>query len=280
MAAAGEYIAARYLPLLSVEQIVIQLRQNGRLLLSQSLQVDPAALSAESVVYTFENSVEKFYAKNAASTVINPAQGYASVFAVPTFDDLKRALEEYRSKQARKSSCKILASCWNNPNRIHFKRAPEKTMRTSLTQFLKICLRGDVETRPEQIVNETRPVDIKVTWFMSNRLALIEIKWLGAAKTSATKLTRYSEGRALAGAKQLADYLDGNAVQVPTHETRGYLVVLDGRRAKLKPSTTRITQDNGLKYENREITYNPPYSQIRKDFAVPIRMFMEPVCQP
>jgi hypothetical protein len=280
MVGSVECISAQYLPNLSADPIVIQLRENGRLLLSQTAQIDPVLLAQESVVYTFEHRVERFYAKNEVRVVTNPAQGYPSVFAVPTFDSLKTALEEYKSKQARKSSCKILATSWKSPSRILFKKAPESTMRDSLTQFLKICLRGDVEVRPEQVVDETHPADIKVTWFMSNRLAFIEVKWLGAAKTSATKLTRYSESRARSGAKQLADYLDGNASQAPTHQTRGYLIVLDGRRGKIKSSTTKITHENGFKYENKEILYSPEYHQIRTDFEVPMRMFMEPVCQP
>jgi hypothetical protein len=275
-----ECISPQHLPILSADPIVIQLRANGRFLFSQTVRIDPIPLAQESVVYTFENRIERFYAKDEARIVINPAPGYPSVFAVPTFDNLKTALEEYRSKQARKSSCKILATSWKNPSRIFFKNAPESTMRDSLTQFLKICLRGDVEVRPEQIVDESHPADIKVTWFMSNRLAFIEIKWLGAAKTSATTLTRYSEGRARAGAKQLADYLDGNAVQAPKQQTRGYLIVLDGRRARIKPSTRKINYGNGFKYENKEIRYSPEYHNIRPDFEAPLRMFLEPICQP
>ena len=153
-------------------------------------------------------------------------------------------------------------------------------MRDSLTQFLKVCLRGDVEVRPEQIVDETHPADIKVTWFMSNRLAFIEIKWLGAAKATAKTLTRYSAARARVGAKQLAEYLDANATQAPTHQTRGFLVVLDGRRANVKTSTRRLTYDNGFKYERKEILYSPRYEKVRNDFEIPIRMFMEPICEP
>jgi hypothetical protein len=242
--------------------------------------MDPASLAHESVVYTYENRVERFYAKNEVSKVMNPAQGYASIFAVPTFDKLQTALGEYRLNQARKSSCKILSTSWKSPSRrIFFRNSPESIMRDSLTQFLKICLRGDAEVRPEQNVDETHPADIKVTWFMSNRLAFIEIKWLGASKTSATKLTRYTASRAREGAKQLADYLDANATQAPTHQTRGYLIVLDGRRAKLKPSTTKINHQNGFRFENQEIPYSPKYHQTRTDFEMPIRMFMEPVCQ-
>ncbi len=280
LAGATEYNSAQNLPPLSVEPIAIQLRQNGRLLFSQLAKVDPVTLAQECVVYTFLNRVERFYAKQEVRVITNPGLGYPSIFAVPTFDSLNTALHEYKLKQARKSSCKILATSWKDSGRIFFKKAPESIMRDSLTQFLKNCLRGDVEVRPEQIVDETHPADIKVTWFMSNRLAFIEIKWLGAAKTSATTLARHSAGRARQGAKQLANYLAANAVQAPTHQTRGYLVVLDGRRAKVKPSARKISQQNGFKFEHNEITYSPDYQKIRSDFEVPTRMFMEPICQP
>ena len=85
-----ECVSAQHLPTLSVDPIVIQLRENGRLLLSQTAQIDPVLLAQESVVYTFENRVERFYAKDEVRVVTNPAQGYPSVFAVPTFDSLKR----------------------------------------------------------------------------------------------------------------------------------------------------------------------------------------------
>jgi hypothetical protein len=280
LSGSAEYQSAQQLPTLSADQIVIQLRQSGRIIVSQFAQADPSQLAEDSVVYSFDNRVEKFYAKNESRVVINPSPAYPSVFAVPTFDSLKSALDEYKSKQARKSSCKILAKCWHSPNRILFTKAPESTMRDSLTQFLKTCLRGDVEVRPEQVVDESHPADIKVTWYMSNRLAFIEIKWLGAAKSTATTLTRYSKGRALAGAKQLADYLDANASQAPTHQTRGYLVVLDGRRLKVKHSTSKLSYENGYGYENEEINYSPKFDQIRTDFETPVRMFMEPICQP
>lgn len=267
-----------HMPKFSPDPIVIQVLQNGRSLVSQTAIVDPAQAAQECVVYTYEERVEKFYARAFVRTVPNPAVGYASIFAVPTFDDLSLALVEYRDKLARKTSCEILFRAWDGQKRIVFKSAPESTMRNSLTRFLRDCLRGDVEVRPEQNVTPTRPVDIKVTWFMSNRLALIEIKWLGASKTGTGTLVRYSDSRARGGAKQLADYLEGNAVQAPRQETRGYLVVLDGRCGRVKPSTVTINHADGFKYEHSEIVFEPKYHEIRSDFEVPIRMFMEPVC--
>jgi len=276
LAGSQECPSLEHMPRFSSDQIVVQLLENGRLLISQTAVVDPVDASQVCVVYTYENRSEKFYAKAQVREVINPGVGYASIFAVPTFDDLGLALLDYRDKLARRTSCQILTRVWSGQRRIIFRAAPESTMRDSLIQFLKNCLRGEV--RPEQPATATRPVDIKVTWFMSARLALIEIKWLGKSRKSTGKLTSYSEARARKGAKQLADYLDGNADQAPKQETRGYLVIFDGRRARVKPRTRTISHSDGFKYEHAEIVFTPRYHETRHDFAAPIRMFMEPIC--
>jgi hypothetical protein len=275
---AVECASLGHMPVLSENEVVVQILRAGRFLLSQTAVIDPMQVAQNCVVYAYENRTEAFYAGSASSPVINPAEGYASIFAIPTFDDLKLALKEYRDKQARRTSCRILAEVWRTERRIIFRAGPESTMRNSLTQFLKACLRGDVEVRPEQIVDETHPVDIKVTWFMSNRLALIEIKWLGASAKTAKTLVEYFDGRARKGAKQLADYLDANARQAPRQESRGYLVLFDGRRGRVKPCTRTVNRANGFKYEHSEILFRPKYHEIRPDFEVPVRMFMEPVC--
>ena len=130
---------------------------------------------------------------------------------------------------------------------------------------------------PEQNVDTSKPVDIKVTWFNSNRLALIEIKWLGKARTDKKITVEYTESRARKGAKQLADYLDKNKPYSSIQVTRGYLVVIDARRAKTDLSTAAVTADDGLKYASLEVSYSPAFHDTRTDFEVPFRMFAEPV---
>jgi DNA repair exonuclease SbcCD ATPase subunit len=112
------------------------------------------------------------------------------------------------------------------------------------------------------------------------RIALIEIKWLGKSRNNAKITSEYTQARALSGASQLADYLDMNKVQAPTHKTRGYLVIIDGRRAKLKKQTDRVNVLDGMKYAGIEISYNPRYHDHRTDFELPVRMFAEPICRP
>jgi len=152
-------------------------------------------------------------------------------------------------------------------------------MRKSLTNFLDISLRG-VEVRPEQVVDETHPIDIKVTWMFQAKHALIEIKWLGTPKYDDSHLgASYTDYRARQGAKQLADYLDSNQEYAPLHTQRGYLVVIDGRRQGLNPDISAVNRKMGFHYEHQELDFDPKYHEIRNDFAYPIRMFAEPKCQ-
>lgn len=256
---------------------VIEILSSGRMLVWHK-SCDPKTIAQQAVVYSYKQRTEFFHAGTKSAEVEKVVIGCASSFAVPTFDDLNDALLRYRSDMIRQSSCPIFNEVWFDGDRLFFKTKQEKTMRNSLSYYLKARLRG-VEVRPEQIVDSSHPVDIKVSWFLSNRLALIEIKWLGKARTKTKISSEFSAARALEGASQLADYLDKNKVQAPTHKTRGYLVIIDGRRAKTKKQTKQINLADGNKYANMEIIYKPKYHDDRTDFEVPIRMFAEPICR-
>jgi hypothetical protein len=80
------------------------------------------------------------------------------------------------------------------------------------------------------------------------------------------------------GAKQLADYLDMNKTQAPLHITKGYYVIIDGRRRGLKPDTSSIASEDGLHYLDVEIDFDVRYDETREDFEKPFRMFAEPKC--
>lgn len=272
-----EFLLLDSLTQLPDANLVVQTFSGGRFIVWRERDVAPDLLAQKAIVYTYRNGVEHFYAGARTAKVINPTVDFASIFAIPTFTSLRLALEKYRSQQARKCSCKILQKAFLDEKWILLREKPESTMRDSLTQFLKNTVR-DAEVRPEQIVDESHPVDIKVTWFMSTKLALVEIKWMGASKSKKGNLTKRSEPRANEGAKQLADYMDANAQQAPVHTARGYLVVIDARRGKVKPNTSSITKADGMMFENSEITFNPDYHRTRDDFEVPVRMFVEPIC--
>lgn len=260
------------------KDIVIEIKTNGELHLSIDNPIDLETLRINSIVYHFDkaNEIEIFYGKSRAVTLkqIPDADSY---FSVQTYKDLDLALEDYGTKVARKSDCVYLKGVWSTQNRIFFKPKPEHILRDSLTQFLKFRLRN-VEVRPEQIVDKSHPVDIKITWSLASHLALIEIKWLGKSSPGVGQRFKqiYTRQRALDGAKQLAEYLDANSVQAPAKSTKGYLVIFDGRRWGCSKNDTIINRQNGIRYANDQIIFMPQYHIDRSDFARPIKFFLEP----
>ena len=235
-----------------------------------------AALSKTAVVYQHHNKIEKFVIDGIDYRLINPIVGFGSMFCKPTFSNLSTALDTYRAKAAAQTSCVILKDAWHEPSRWFLKKKPERIMRKSLVQYLSNVL-SDAEVRPEQNVDETHPVDIKVIFALTDLRAIIEIKWLGDSVDEAGKITTgYSQARAVAGATQLAEYLDSSNEWAPGLKTRGYLVVFDARRKGLANGITSLPRDHALHFKDEDITYSPDYSAIRSDFEVPVRMYMYP----
>ena len=190
---------------------LVEIQSDGKILIWPGRTVDLGKLAEQAVAYSYRNKTEYFHAGANVAEVEKVVIGCASIFAVPTFGELKDALEHYGTDMIR-YFLPDLCRRWYETNRIFFKKKPEKVMRNSLTQYLKSQLRGNVEVRPEQIVDSTHPVDIKVTWYLSNRIALIEIKWLGKSRTSVKITKEYTQVRAREGAKQLVDYWEMNRV--------------------------------------------------------------------
>ena len=233
-------------------------------------------LSTTAIVYLFNTTGEKFIIGGKVYDVENVIVGYRSVFCKPTFGTLRAALDDYRVRSAARSTCYELEKAWADNKYLRFRNKPEAIMRRSLTQFLRNVLR-DANVQPEQNVDETHPVDIHASFLMTSQHAIIEIKWLGkSVKADGSPGTPYSKGRALEGAKQLAEYLDSTHQSSPHHGARGYLVVFDGRRGGLADGVTELDAANALHYEHSEIEYSPDYSSTRKDFDPPIRMFLYP----
>lgn len=261
---------------------VIQALANGQFRVWKNVMPNIPDLAAKGFVYRYRQQTESFFAKNEEKLLPKILPGYSSLFAIPSFHELSFALENYKTKMVRQSTCKVLKDVWHEESRLFLKNAQEHVLRNSLVNHLKGTLRGDVEVRPEQIVDETHPIDIKVTWFNNNRLALIEIKWLGDSKNPETgQITAtYRDARAREGAKQLADYLDQNVEQAATHITHGYLVLFDARRRGLNSDTVEISREDGHHYRDAEINFDPKYHNLRGDFEVPLRMFIEPICPP
>jgi hypothetical protein len=258
---------------------VVEVELSGRLLVYPFDSPLTAALSQAALVYEYDNKAERFWIGGQPFTIVNPSRLHSSVFANPTFSTLNEALENYRTTAVRYTSCYLLEDIWSDKNRLFLKAVPEATIRRSLHQHLRIHFGRDAEVRPEQNVDETHPVDLKVTWADTSLRALIEIKWLGQSRNpDGTLATGYTQSRALSGASQLANYMDADNTSAPGLTTRGYLVVFDARRKGLTETTVAISAASGLHYRDKEIPYDPKFHETRDDFEVPVRMFAEPVC--
>lgn len=239
---------------------------------------DAASLSKDHLVYVFNGSVEIFIANEKQLEIINPYPTvHSTIFAKPTFRSLEHALEIYQNQIARKTSCIILSQAWDSEWRTCYRKKPEVVMRRSLYQFLNGYLQ-DAEVRPEQIVDESHPVDIKVSWLFSIQRGIIEIKWLGDSREKGVIKTSYRDARAKEGAQQLADYLDSSETWGGNVQTRGYLVIFDGRRRNVRNDTGKLSCADGYHYRDQEIAYSPDFSVTRKDYARPSRFFMDPIC--
>jgi hypothetical protein len=257
--------------------IVLEVHSDGDIEFASTTE-SAEALSEHAVVYEYSAGSERIYARFENRQVPNVLPGKQSSFAMPTFVELKDALETYATKLASASQCRILRTAWFDDHRFYLKRGPEEIMRQSLEQFLRGVLPADV--MPEQNVDETHPVDIRVTYDLPKRVALIEIKWLGKSRhANADEAAEFSEYRARDGARQLAEYLDSHRAYVSGVALRGYLVVFDARRRNLKPETVSLSRADGLYFRDREIAFDPAYHDVRDDFEQPIRMFVEPECE-
>ncbi len=247
---------------------------------SPSSSVDLSVLSREAVVYLYAAGSDIIVVNGDQSIVPSISDVHASAFSVPTFRRLRDALERYGVLSIATSRCRFFQRAWlggDKGNRVLFNAKPENIMQDSLTQYLENVLGGDAEVRPEQNTGRSHPVDVKVTWMLTNRIALIEVKWLGKSVSASGKITTYSQARANSGAKQLASYLERNKQHAPSHITIGYLVIIDGRRRNVKGVTQSISEEDGMYYRYRELKFTPPLHEIRHDFTAPIRMFAEPV---
>lgn len=267
---------------LSGENIVIEVKPNGDLHYSINFTFDINAHRNAAIIYNFVKATETETIFGKASDKKLPSIPDAdSYFAIQTYKDLEKALEDYGTKIARHSdSCPYLKSSWyDERTKLCFSAKPEHKLRDSLHLFLK-SLRN-AEARPEQVVDKSHPVDIKVTFQLASHIALIEIKWIGISLNKKGKVSSSYTGknaitRVNKGAKQLSEYMDANLIMASTHTSKGYLVVFDARRDNLNIVINSISKADGMKFENEHLTIKPEYHKTRDDFAKPIRYFMQP----
>ena len=249
-----------------------------RLWVGQPL-MDIQELSKSAVVFLHDRGNERFLISEEEIEIPRIFAGAQSIFSVPQYANLADALAYYSYPVVRNSECPILETVWHDKNRLFLIEKPEETIQRSLQNYLRNTLRSDAEVKREQNVDDTHPVDLRVNFHFSNRVALIEVKWLGKSKHSdGSQATQFSESRAVAGAHQLVCYLERFAGSSPSVVAIGYLVVVDARRKGLTEESTTISVNNGMYYCHRDIEFRPKYELERSDFSSPIRMFAEPIC--
>lgn len=242
-------------------------------------QLDPLGLASGALVYRYQDG--DHFVIGGALSKIPQRRPFPSWWSMPTFFEVEDALCAYREQVAMDCDCDILKDeIWHDSDRRWLlANKPEDAMQRSLWRYLRNVLRGAQRVREvdrEQPVEGRKPPDIKITFSESNRIALIEVKWMGASvneKGTAISGFRPDERSANDGAEQLANYLDANLRRASKHQTMGYLVVFDGRRQNVTFSGG-LTRQQALFYELRDVTYVPDLAAQRNDFAVPLRFFM------
>jgi hypothetical protein len=245
-------------------------------------QIDPVALAAAALVYRYQDG--DHFVLGGMLARIAPRHPFASWWSVPAFFELEEALEAYREQVAIDCDCEILkAEIWHDAERRWIlANKPEDAMQRSLWRYLRNVMRGAQQVREvdrEQPVQGRRPPDIKITFSGSNRIALIEVKWMGASvNKDGTDLSSFKadEKSANDGAQQLVDYLDANLQRAGKHQTMGYLVVYDARRDGVSLGD-ELTREQAYAYELRELSFSPDHAASRNDFALPLRFYMRPL---
>ena len=269
--------STRELALVNTGTMTIQVVDGDNLLVwHEALPV--AELRQVDFVYTYSvEHGERFWINGTAAGEEHP-RGYP-LFGLPLFRGLEEALQRYGQSVARYSQCDTLLACWREPARVMWGPAPEAGMRRSLCLFLRHTLvDGTADVQEEAPADDRNPVDITVRWADSNRIALIEVKWLGkSGALDPPRVTGYwPESRARNALQQLSDYLDLTRERSGHFDLRGYLAVFDGRRAKVRPETQTVTREDGLSYRDADITYDEALLA-RHDIAEPLRFFCEPM---
>lgn len=206
-----------------------------------------------------------------------PNSAWPCSLAIPTYSRLEDALVRYVELNRRPEYCAHIAQSWRDAKRLAFAPKPEAHLRRSLFIALRQSIEGAM-VRQEQNQDETKPVDIEITWWSPARSAIIEVKWMGRSGPPGGDRwsTSYDHKRARDGLDQLCDYLDRRDGSTPNHLTMGYIFVFDAMRENVQPSTASISSSDGLKHRLDEISY-PQQSLDRPDVGRPFRCFLEPI---
>lgn len=265
---------------------IIQIIENY-LYLCEEFDISNYISNENLLIYKFESNREFFFANKKEFEITEQPLG--SKFS-NEFCELNKFLNQYAISKVRHSSCPIFNKSWNDEKRIFFKSGgkdiPESYMQKSIKNFIDDIriFKGEIgqyEANREHILGAKKPVDILIKWEKSNRIAIIEIKWLGKSMNNKGKITsKHDNSRANEGYKQLKEYYELIKTDNPTKIIKCFLVVFDGRRWQSNETTTSISYANGMHYAEKELEIedDKKYWIIFPNIEIPIRMFVEPIC--
>ncbi len=267
----------------SFNSYIFQLFQNEKLPLIYQNVTDELILELLSkqslIAYYFHNGVEAIYVNGEKVGIVNK-YSCPSIFALQ-YHFLNEAIVRFRTERIRKISCEHFRTCWADTKYIYFINKPENSIQLSISEYLKNSLRG-VDIVREYNLNASKPVDLRVFWREANRAALIEVKLMGRSVKPDGDINAYEYGneRANEGMRQIKEYIDFVNSDSPSVISKGYLVVVDGRRRGVSPKVESISLANGLYYSEieLEIDEDKRYFLTHPNIERPIRMFAEPIC--
>lgn len=244
-------------------------------------KVDVVSLSNNLLVYQWtqkDQISDKFVLKGEIVEYSQePCTNGLSYFARKTYKNLETALIYYRDNMAIEAKGKALNDALRH-NRLFFKNAPEALLQEALCEYLMSTLRDQATVKREETVDESHPVDLRITFKSTNHMALIEIKWLGRSinESESGFTANYNVKRANEGAEQLINYIDSNTESFPANATAGYLVVYDLRRNKnTNPSKDKLVRKDADFYRYKELELKPDYREIRSDYKGTYRLFIK-----
>ena len=270
-----------------IDDFVIQIIDNN-LYLWEEFDISSCIEMENILIYHFKKNKEFFIANKEKIEITEVPFG--SRFS-NEFWELSNFLQKYAISKIKNSSCPIFNRSWYDGNKIFFKSGnndiPEKYMQESLKNFIDDIriFKGEIgqfESDREHTLGAERPVDVLIKWEKSNRVALIEIKWLGKSIKENKKITStHTNSRANEGYIQLKDYYELAKKDYPTKIIKCYLVVIDGRRWKTNDKTISISFTDGMHYSTEELKIKDSiqYWKTYPNIEEPIRMFVEPKCE-
>jgi hypothetical protein len=266
------------LPTLATDVVTLQGGPNGWLAWFSS--IDVSLIPTSHIAYIYQGpGAEHILIGGVAHQIPRLDPSLASQLIDDTFFELDEVLDDYDLRYARRSQCEILQGCWRTETRLMFAPKPEDVMQKSLHNHIKHRLRGNITPRSRREINEDigDRVDIEITWPDSNRVAIIEIKWLGksAPPGQTNPYTTMTPQEVRDGALQLANYLDIASADAPDHQFMGTLVVFDGRRHSVTHASESTTEANGMYFEHAAVDIDPTVEG-RRDFRRQLRYFLEP----